>query len=871
MTSPELSPSQVQTVLQRPTSDPFLTSDDETNATTTPPLLSPARKPENDHVAPSEQLPEEEDEVFVNMVPRGPVKHPSLSRFCGCCVRPRFWDKAELGIRCAVAAVLGSVVVQYTGMRDVSPVAVLLPVIAVISAQQTIGGAIAFFMIIVKAASVTTVIGTIWVAAVPRDTHSAVFWVGFSLLNLVFAAVCQNNSIQKFILAFNVVAMVMWYEEGIKITFPILLHATVSIAAGCAVIAAVLPFPRTGMKVARQYLENTCDVLARTFADILAIVSDNNHAARVRVEVTVEHLRTVLLPLIEERLVDAEWESMALEGTASFVSVLFVVPLFFRRKQLGSAGRLRHQYKLVEALVHTLASLQQTLEGLEAKGENHAEFVKYLRGRLITLSGETEVCLLQVPTDKPRCTTRLKQALSTLDHSYNELRTSLFYRRKAAPVPNHILHVNSFLFLVRDFVCRVINHPLSEDNPEATPLRTVFCYPVEWCVDTFKWAVNSQPAWVEGAKTSAALSLATILSIVAQLEPAFWSPITVAFLTTPNTSGGFMTALNRLHGTVVGAVFGYLVIMTVGNEDPWLTILFAAWSALSGLVRGSELYSYSGKVMSLTAAVLLFGYRPGKDIRTMSLSRIEQTVLAALIYVLLIYIVAPVRPSYLIRKELRSSLAIMREHIPRAFSILRAHDEGEEGGREERELVLEDKGRSILTLAASQAKLLKEVLQEPDMWRPSFPTSEFEDVVVHQSRFATSLWDICITLGSLSTDQQMEESKKVVLKHMKPLQEHLDSLLVHLVGMTYQNTEIRGDLVQLCTAKLSRSHEELVDAWHSELLEHRKHSSQPLLSNHDLSAIFCFLLSLRLLRHSVIDLAGAIKAFRMKEAALQLY
>eukprot|EP00899_Mesostigma_viride_P006353 jgi/Mesvir1/15719/Mv03298-RA.1 len=119
---------------------------------------------------------------------------------------------------------------------------------------------------------------------------------------------------------------------------------------------------------------------------------------------------------------------------------------------------------------------------------------------------------------------------------------------------------------------------------------------------------------------------------------------TVGFIVGGYLGASFHISVLRVQGAVLGGIFGYLGALRV-LDKPWAqgAILFALVSAF-GFLRTSRVHGYVGVVASYMVPVIMLGYskivfaEPGDYV----LDRIQQTVIAGLIYVAVEMVIWPV-------------------------------------------------------------------------------------------------------------------------------------------------------------------------------------------------------------------------------------
>lgn len=79
-----------------------------------------------------------------------------------------------------------------------------------------------------------------------------------------------------------------------------------------------------------------------------------------------------------------------------------------------------------------------------------------------------------------------------------------------------------------------------------------------------------------------ALSASMYFGLIGNDSFAFWAALTVVFVSGPYIGGSFEVALNRLKGTVAGAIFGYLTVSITSSEDVGIVAALSIWSVLCG-------------------------------------------------------------------------------------------------------------------------------------------------------------------------------------------------------------------------------------------------------------------------------------------------
>ena len=119
------------------------------------------------------------------------------------------------------------------------------------------------------------------------------------------------------------------------------------------------------------------------------------------------------------------------------------------------------------------------------------------------------------------------------------------------------------------------------------------------------------------------------------------------------SGGSFRVATSRLTGTVLGAMWGYVLLILFGDAPFGVVLpLLAAWTALFALVRASPRTAYLGLVAKFTPLIIALDSTRTSDKRLFAYRRIEQNLIGILAFVLIEFVVAPRRASSLLLSAL---------------------------------------------------------------------------------------------------------------------------------------------------------------------------------------------------------------------------
>jgi uncharacterized membrane protein YccC len=136
--------------------------------------------------------------------------------------------------------------------------------------------------------------------------------------------------------------------------------------------------------------------------------------------------------------------------------------------------------------------------------------------------------------------------------------------------------------------------------------------------------------WIFTIRLMACMLAAGVVSEILPLQRSYWVPLTVAIVLKPDYGSVFARALQRGLGTVVGAVFGAVVLTLV--HGTWLLIPFAILAALLPFGR-SRSYGLLATFLTPLVVVLIDLLEPvGWQL---ALDRLEDTLIGCLIVVVI--------------------------------------------------------------------------------------------------------------------------------------------------------------------------------------------------------------------------------------------
>eukprot|EP00850_Spirogloea_muscicola_P014779 SM000108S14223 [mRNA] locus=s108:327421:333779:+ [translate_table: standard] len=250
-----------------------------------------------------------------------------------------------------------------------------------------------------------------------------------------------------------------------------------------------------------------------------------------------------------------------------------------------------------------------------------------------------------------------------------------------------------------------------------------------------------------------------------------WSALTAAFVGGARVGGSLTVSLQRLEGTVVGTITGYLLLDATNDEVAWIVASLALFCFAAGYVRSSVRHGYAGTVASFTCAVVLLAAGSSPLPRDQyTLNRIESTCIGVLAVVMVDLLVLPRRAALLVRHEVRKNLDTCASFFQTMEAVYMRE------GCMPRRIKAVEKVKALGKQAAAsctlQKLLLAEAAGEPQLWHRPYGANVYKTIVDVEESI---LWLLVMIRRSI-----LVEAKELVteqLHHLvNPMKSSLDAI-----------------------------------------------------------------------------------------------
>lgn len=241
------------------------------------------------------------------------------------------------------------------------------------------------------------------------------------------------------------------------------------------------------------------------------------------------------------------------------------------------------------------------------------------------------------------------------------------------------------------------------------------------------------------AQFAVAMTLASVLALWVP-DPvnfvgqrAFWGAVTVSFIIEKSPGAAVVKTTNRVLGTVLGSVYGFLAY-ELGKDHLWsLPLFLLPWIFLTTWIRSARQMQYTGVVAGFTAAIVMLTPVVIGDASAVAFARISYTTYGGVVVLVVTNVLFRRSARRLAREELDACRATLRRLLAAtatSFGIL-----GRPGGPTEGEMrAAQDELAKHSEAAAGQLRrlpgLLSEAQAEPS-FGGAFPAEAYREALGH--------------------------------------------------------------------------------------------------------------------------------------------
>ncbi|KAK9289977.1 hypothetical protein L1049_008139 [Liquidambar formosana] len=264
-------------------------------------------------------------------------------------------------------------------------------------------------------------------------------------------------------------------------------------------------------------------------------------------------------------------------------------------------------------------------------------------------------------------------------------------------------------------------------------------------------------------KCSLTLGLAVLIGLIYNKEEAYWSGLTIAISFVTGRQATFTLANARAQGTVMGSVYGVLGCFIFQKFVKMRFLLLFPWIIFTSFLKHSRMYGQAGGVSAVIGALLILGRKDYGTPSEFAIARIAEAFIGLSCFIMVEFILRPMRAATLAKSQLSRTLGALRECI--------------------KELALYDDQKNmpvplLLALRAKQKKLkfnvnelekfIGEAELEPSMWFLPFHGACYKNLFGSVSKMVDLLLFVAYKIEFLL------EASEIVEVAWKELQEDLN-------------------------------------------------------------------------------------------------
>jgi uncharacterized membrane protein YccC len=183
--------------------------------------------------------------------------------------------------------------------------------------------------------------------------------------------------------------------------------------------------------------------------------------------------------------------------------------------------------------------------------------------------------------------------------------------------------------------------------------------------------------WHRSLRTAIVLTLAVFISLLLQFEQVAWTVITILILSMPEVGTTWQKALERIGGTLVGAIGGIAMIAMFPQSTIMVLLLFGATLVVGlylSMTMITSMYTYFMVVVTMII-VSTAAWDAPLDVQQLGLERFQSTLLGVLCVTFGATVLWPVRAEDQLIDSMVQRVTRARERLGWVVGVLRSTNE----------------------------------------------------------------------------------------------------------------------------------------------------------------------------------------------------
>ncbi|EFJ06335.1 hypothetical protein SELMODRAFT_430800 [Selaginella moellendorffii] len=419
-------------------------------------------------------------------------------------------------------------------------------------------------------------------------------------------------------------------ESMDRIFYPLKLGATMMLSVSCCLVALTFPVPKLASTKVKQQIVQSTRVISRAFDALLASFC------------TMERCGCHSLRFQSKSLVEAG---------SKLVSDIprLECALFFKAKAFGTSGK-----RLDKLMLHLKA-----MEMAKVISIDHATIV--LLEDPFTRIREWSKLVLMAPggTGNDKLLEDGTDIIGSLNEAL-EIAVGSFDTKDPSQLEAHF----SCLFFVQNMRLFLAEARGALKGGTSKPARSMEdlkrvsgsqCQPCKGEIDHIndkrtisRWLLDlyDREQFILALKISLAMVLGAFAGFMYDRSHTIWTTLIIGMGFNARRDASLRISDIRLHGVVLGTLYGYLVSFYTLRYPAMISIVaLAAWIVFTSFMKHSRLYGPLGNVSALIGAIFLVGHRKRVPLDRLAMLRMAETFLGIAAFVAVDYLILPRRNS----------------------------------------------------------------------------------------------------------------------------------------------------------------------------------------------------------------------------------